>query len=102
MFCRYRLLEQVTVDWAKAHRLYRDEENPLAPAPGESTALIHTRLGDVIDKSKYNASTIFKHATCYRGFAYVRPVGYHEQVAQQLKTFGVTKVVPGKNILVCC
>mmetsp|Transcript_13165 Transcript_13165/g.48008 ORF Transcript_13165/g.48008 Transcript_13165/m.48008 type:complete len:344 (-) Transcript_13165:109-1140(-) len=89
---RFEIAAQATIDWAIANDLYRNATNPSAPAPDNATALIHTRLGDVVESSKYNASTIFNQRTCFRNYAYVKPKAYHQEVAEQLHALNVNKV----------
>lgn len=74
---RQQMMYKAVMGYAKDNGLYRDEQHPHAPAPGNHTALIHIRLGDTIDNSKYSARDIFKHNTCFNGTSSMWAIYWH-------------------------
>mmetsp|Transcript_12857 Transcript_12857/g.47004 ORF Transcript_12857/g.47004 Transcript_12857/m.47004 type:complete len:394 (-) Transcript_12857:25-1206(-) len=91
---RMPLLMAALVGYARDHGMLRNQSH--AHAPGRGVALVHTRLGDVLEFNKNNATEIFKHATCFTDRKVERfvtmPKGFHIQVAKKLQERKVRKV----------
>mmetsp|Transcript_5818 Transcript_5818/g.21218 ORF Transcript_5818/g.21218 Transcript_5818/m.21218 type:complete len:176 (+) Transcript_5818:657-1184(+) len=89
---RYLCLYEAVLEWATRNGLLRNASSPNAPAPPAATVLIHTRLGDVIDRSPYSVDDIFEHDTCYRRKQYVKSVRYHTEIARSLRELDIHEV----------
>jgi len=91
---RLELFQRAILVYAREHEMLRNQLHAHAPPYG--TALVHSRLGDVIEFNEFPAEEIFRRPTCFQDRNTKRfltmPRSFHKQVADKLKAHFVTHV----------
>jgi hypothetical protein len=61
--------------------------------PDKNTLVIHLRIGDVIDNSKYSVDEHLEQGKFYGTRIYVKPLSYYQNIIKKIQKFPINKII---------